>query len=63
MHCCVWWRSFALTFIANGAAEFNDNYLLEGADVQYTEPAFIAYLKGEDTHLRYPNRALRAFNM
>ena len=30
-------------------AKFNDIYVLEGADVQYTEPAFIAYVKGEDT--------------
>ena len=30
-------------------AKFNDIYVLEGADVQYTEPAFIAHVKGEDT--------------
>ena len=30
-------------------ANFNDIYVLEGADVQHTESAFIAYVKGEDT--------------
>ena len=30
-------------------SEFNDIYGLHNVDVQYTEPAFIAYLKGEDT--------------
>ena len=29
--------------------EANDIYGFESADVQYTEPAFIAYVKGEDT--------------
>ena len=31
--------------------EINDIYGLESADVHYTDPAFIAYVKGEDTAL------------
>ena len=37
--------------------EFNDIYGHDSADVPYTEPAFIAYLKGEGTapYISYPH--------
>lgn len=37
--------------------EFNDIYGHNGAEVQYTEPAFIAYLKGDGTapYISYPH--------